>query len=205
MWTAFVPQPVTAAIFCYEIKPQHQDMLASQEMAQMSEEEQARMASAKKPNFIKQTVANACGTMALLHALINVTEHCFEGFTEPGTANPFPEGSFFHRLKGLALEGKTPAELGKFINEDEELERVHNMFATAGQSNMDENTRFHFVAYVNLSGIIWELDGRREHPLQKGECTNETFGTRIAEILQGYAQMDETCQFSLMALAPNLG
>ena len=53
MWTAFVPQPVVAAIFCYEIKEQHRDMLANEEAAQTSEEEQARMASAQKPNFIK--------------------------------------------------------------------------------------------------------------------------------------------------------
>ena len=70
--------------------------------------------------------------MALLHAIVNVTDHAFEGFTEPGNANPFPEGSFFWHLKRQALEGKTPAELGAFINDDEELERVHNMFATAG-------------------------------------------------------------------------
>ena len=63
--------------------------------------------------------------MALIHSIINVAEVC---------GGPYPEGSFLHRLMGLAEEGKTPEELGKFLNDDEELERVHNMFATAGQS-----------------------------------------------------------------------
>eukprot|EP00806_Schmidingerella_arcuata_P004527 Macronucleus_5108.p1 GENE.Macronucleus_5108~~Macronucleus_5108.p1 ORF type:complete len:178 (+),score=41.81 Macronucleus_5108:1-534(+) len=176
-------------------------MLAQQEAAQVSEEEQAHLAQVGKPQYIKQIVANACGTMALLHALANVTDLCADG--ENGN---YREGTFLHRLVSLYKdEGKTPEQLGEFLNEDEELERVHNMFATSGQSNMDENTRFHFVAYVNLAGTIWELDGRRSAPLQKGDCTNETFGIKIAELLQGYVQMDNTCAFSLMALAPDMG
>ena len=47
------------------------------------------------------------------------------------------------------------------MNEDEELERVHQMFASRGDSEMNENTAYHFVAYVNLDGKIWEIDGRR--------------------------------------------
>ena len=51
---------------------------------------------------------------------------------------------------------------------------------------MDENTAYHFVAYVNLEGTIWEVDGRRAQPLQKGPCTNEDFGIKIAELLKSY-------------------
>lgn len=66
------------------------------------------------------------------------------------------------------------------------------MFASQGQSNMDANTAFHFVAYANIEGTIWEIDGRREKPLQKGACTSENFGLKIAELLKGYTQMDNT-------------
>lgn len=51
---------------------------------------------------------------------------------------------------------------------------------------MDESTSYHYVAYVNRQGTIWELDGRRAHPLQKGSCTSEDFGVKVASILQGY-------------------
>ena len=74
MWTQFIPQPVIGAIFCYEIKPQHRDMLEQEEAAQSTEEEQARLAAMAKPLFIKQIVRNACGTMALLHATVNVAD-----------------------------------------------------------------------------------------------------------------------------------
>ena len=92
------------------------------------------------------------------------------------------------------------------MNEDAELELVHSNFASQGQSRADNNTKFHFVAYVNLDGNIWELDGRRSNPLHKGECTSENFGLKIAEMLKGYTEMDNTTnQFSLMALSPNFG
>ena len=29
MWTVFLPQPIVAAVFCYEIKETHRDMLDS--------------------------------------------------------------------------------------------------------------------------------------------------------------------------------
>ena len=94
-----------------------------------------------------------------------------------------------YRLHALASEGKTPEELAQFLNEDPELESVHGQFATMGQSNIDENTSFHFVAYVNVDGMIWEIDGRRSQPLQKGECAaQEEFGPKIASLLKGYAR-----------------
>ena len=137
--------------------------------------------------------------MALLHATINVADAV-------GGATAFPEGSFLNRLAGLATGGSTPEELGNFLNEDEELEQVHGHFSTQGQSNMDENTRYHFVAYVNLENNIWEMDGRRNLPLNKGPCTQEDFGLKMAEMLKAYTQLDDgSCKFSLMALSPNQG
>ena len=59
------------------------------------------------------------------------------------------------------------------------------------------------MSYVNVDGMIWEIDGRRNQPLHKGECTPEEFGVRIASLLKGYAQMDDTPKFSLMALSPD--
>lgn len=55
---------------------------------------------------------------------------------------------------------------------------------------MDTNTSFHYVAYVNIDGVIWEIDGRRSQPLNKGECAaQEDFGAKIATLLKGYSQM----------------
>ena len=70
----------------------------------------------RKPHFIKQVVRNACGTMALLHSVVNVADMI---------GGAFPEGSFLHRLQSLAAAGKSPEELAEFLNEDAELESVH--------------------------------------------------------------------------------
>ena len=78
------------------------------------------MAQLRKPTFIKQVVRNACGTMALLHSVVNVVEL---------TGGAFPEGSFLQRLGALAKEGKSPEELAAFMNEDAELDQVQASFA----------------------------------------------------------------------------
>ena len=158
---------------------------------------QEKLSKIRKPHFIKQLVSNACGTVALLHATLNVADSC---------GGPYQDKSFLARLTKLAAEGRTPDQLGQFLNEDAELELVHANFAMQGQSRIDNATAFHFVSYINLDGNIWELDGRRSNPIHKGECTADTFGVKVAELLKGYTQMDNTTnQFSLMALAPNLG
>ena len=74
MWTAFIPQPVVAAVFCYEIKDQYRDMLDQEEAMQLDDYTQEKLKNLRKPHFIKQIVRNACGTIALLHAVANVSE-----------------------------------------------------------------------------------------------------------------------------------
>ena len=110
---------------------------------------------------MKQTIRNACGTMALLHALANVE-------------SPPKDNSF---LSTLAKETKdcSPEERALFLEKDEKLAMVHAHFATQGQSAMDHNTRYHFVAFVNKDGHIWELDGRRQTPLHKAKVTENGF------------------------------
>ena len=114
--------------------------------------------------------------MGLLHALSNVSEQC----------GGYRADSFMHRLttdyKDDTEKG-TPQARGQFLNEDTQLEEVHQIFAKKGQSAMDSNARSHYVTYVNLDGHIWELDGRREAPILKGDCTAETFGEKIGELI----------------------
>jgi len=34
----------------------------------------------------------------------------------------------------------------------------------------DEDESFHFIAYVPLNGVLWELDGLRRQPVRLGNC-----------------------------------
>ena len=66
MWE-FIPQPIYALIFLYEIKNEHKAIITSNLANQQSENKE-------NPFFIKQTISNSCGSIALLHALCNVLE-----------------------------------------------------------------------------------------------------------------------------------
>ena len=128
MWTVYIPQPVIAAILCYEIKPQHRELLDQQEQT-MTEEQKGY----KKPFFIKQLIKNACGTMGLLHALSNVQEQC----------GGYREDSFMKKLTTEYKDGSskgTPEERAQLLNEDKQLEEVHQVFSAQGQSGMDTQT-----------------------------------------------------------------
>ena len=125
MWTVYIPQPVIAAILCYEIKPQHRELLDQQEQT-MTEEQKGY----KKPFFIKQLIKNACGTMGLLHALSNVQEQC----------GGYREDSFMKKLTTEYKDGSakgTPEARAQLLNEDKQLEEVHQIFSAQGQSGMD--------------------------------------------------------------------
>ncbi len=71
-----------------------------------------------------------------------------------------------------------------------------------GDSTIKLNTQFHFVTYVEKNGYVWELDGRRTRPIKKGQCTNQSFGLAVGEVLRHYTSLDTTIAFSVMALAP---
>ena len=59
---------------------------------------------------------------------------------------------------------------------------------------------------MNIDGHIWELDGRRDTPIHKGDCTPEKFGETISKVIKNYVDMDEgNLKFSMMALAPDTG
>ena len=86
----------------------------------MSEEEKARLATLKKPHFIKQRIRNACGTMALLHTVANID------------VGAHGEASFMERLLKHCEDGKSPEELSDFLRDDEELAVVHKEYASQG-------------------------------------------------------------------------
>ena len=69
-----VPQPVIAVILLYQIKRKHDDLIKSQLESQLKDKEDNK-SEKMMPLFIKQTIGNACGTIALLHALCNTLDH----------------------------------------------------------------------------------------------------------------------------------
>ena len=76
------------------------------------------------------------------------------------------------------------------------------------------DTQCHFVTYVaSKDGKIWELDGRLDGPLCKGQLREgDHLGMEVSKIIKSYIEMNEVqaaiegqppdIKFSVMALAP---
>jgi len=117
--------------------------------------------SSEKVVFIKQVVENACGTIALLHVLLN-REGVEIGETLEG-------------LKGFIadMDGETA---GSCLASHEGVRMAHNSFVRPEAFSIEDDSRasksedaFHFVAYVPKNGIVYELDGLSKGPSIVGE------------------------------------
>ncbi|CDW88421.1 carboxyl-terminal proteinase [Stylonychia lemnae] len=190
LWDAMVPQPVLAVILLYQIKKEHRDLIEN--------DISKHKLQTDSPFFIKQTIKNACGTIALLHALLNNTT---------AIGGVFREESFLEEF--YFLNDKTsPEERAAALYKDEKLEETHQEAAVQGETRPQENAECHFVTYIQKDGFIYEMDGRLNAPVQKAEIKeDQSLGKEVSKIIKQYIEISgyQETKFSVMALAPNYG
>jgi ubiquitin carboxyl-terminal hydrolase L3 len=190
-----VPGPVKAAVFLYPVKLEMQDAAVSSE--EQSDSRCHLSATEVQVNgtfFTKQTVGNACGTIALLHALGNNLDICNEASYMQ---------RFVHKTQMM-----NPEERGKFLEEDTEISTLHRSVETAGQSKPadeeDPESDLHFVAFVEKDAKIFQLDGRKDAAVFCGQLQDGNFLRTLAEYLnETFVKKNrDEILFSLLALAP---
>jgi len=142
--------------------------------------------------FIKQTIGNACGTIALIHAVANNLDRI-----------ELPEGHLKKFLDGT-IKLKPEDKAGKFET-DGELSVAHNASALEGQTdvpNRDDKVDLHFIAMVENEGCLYELDGRKSRPINHGATTRDSFLKDAAKVCRNLMAVDpDNLQFTLIALA----
>ncbi|KAL8437541.1 hypothetical protein Efla_000404 [Eimeria flavescens] len=144
--------------------------------------------------FAKQTVPNACGTMALLHCAANLPRDEF----------PLPEDGFLATfLKETA--GMDPAARGSLLEASSSLASLHVAYqhrgATAAAAAAD--TDKHFTCLLPWQGFVVELDGRKEKPVLRARIQSEqTFAIAAAEVIrqQFVEPRGESMQFAVLAV-----
>ena len=201
---SLIPRPVLALLVIIPMTPAwNVDRLAE-------DADKPPMYQGKGPNepviWFKQTIGNACGSIGMIHCLIN----------GPAKSHLQP-GSFLAKLTteavNLGMEDRA-----KVLYDSQELEFAHQSVAEIGDSKMpsvdaEGHTGQHFVAYVVEEGKLWELEGGRKGPLERGTLgqDEDVLSPRAIELGIGRvielekASAGRDLRFSCIALARKIG
>lgn len=184
-----VPQPVRAVILVYPITANSE---AFNESEAQSVAQSQRSIDSDGVFYVKQTVGNACGTIALIHSILNDAQ-----LVQSLDANSFLAN--FHRDG----QTKTPEERAALLERDESLEVSHQAIANEATSDVQHtvNDNLHFIALINHRGSLIELDGRKASPICHGNTSGETLLSDAAKVCQQFMDRDPgDIRFTMLAL-----
>jgi len=184
-----VPKPVLAVLLLFPISKEYRKY--AQEL-QDSIQEKGQTVS---PNlyYTKQTVQNACGTVALIHALAN----------NRFTLNIEEGKEFANYLK--ETENLPPEERATYLETDTSFSIVHQESAQQGQTetpNIEDEVDLHFVAFIHKDDHLYELDGAKKSPINHGPSSDNTLLEDTARVVKKLMELNPNeVRFTLMGLA----
>lgn len=151
--------------------------------------------------WFKQTIGHACGSIGLLHSVIN----------GPAVSYIRPDSDLAAiRSLAIPLDTEKRAEL---LYNSESFERAHKSVEQIGDSYASpavERDGGHFVSFVKSGGKLWELEGSRNGPLDRGSLADDedVLSPRALELgIKRIIKLNtegggEDLRFSCIALAP---
>eukprot|EP00898_Chlorokybus_atmophyticus_P001266 jgi/Chlat1/213/Chrsp1S00212 len=188
---AMVPSPAAAVLLLFPITPQSE--AASREETERIRNNKQQVS--EKVWFTRQTVGNACGTIGLIHSLAN----------QPRDKIAFEPGSYFDGYF-RKTQSMTPEERAQYLETDHSIEEAHAAAASTGDSavpDADAPVDLHFVCFVCIDGSLYELDGRKPHPVNHGPSSPETLLKDAAKVIRQFMDRSpESSNFNVIALAP---
>ena len=154
---ALVPRPCLALLFLFPITAESEKAFQSE---QASQPEYNGAGPDEPVMWFKQTIGHACGLIGLLHCITNGE-----------AATHIQVGSDLDKLVKAALPLKMKERADLLYNSDM-LEQAHQEAAQTGDSKSPtshERVGYGFTAFVKgKDGHLWELEGRRNGPLDRG-------------------------------------
>ncbi|XP_045108593.1 ubiquitin carboxyl-terminal hydrolase isozyme L3-like [Portunus trituberculatus] len=185
---AMVPQPVCAVILLYPFSDKQEDFKKKQE----EEQETAGGDIPENVYFMKQFVGNACGTVALIHAVANNRDRI-----------ELSDGALKEFLD--KTESMNPEDKGHALEGDDGISKAHEESAQEGQTeapDREAQVNEHFVAFVHKDGKLYEFDGRRKFPISHGDASADSVLADAAKVCRQYMDRDpDESRFAVVALA----
>lgn len=185
-----IPQPVAAVLMLYP--------LTDAQTSNTQDDVVAKEAAQDSVWFIKQRIGNACGTIGLLHALLNA----------PEPLRMFHKESWLQSFTDDCPIPLDPIAKAERLERDSKIAKLHDD-ATSSETNatdrgnIDDKVVTHFIALVCVKDRLYELDGRKEGPIDHGPTTQMTLLRDAAVVVQKFMAKDPTeLRFTITALAP---
>jgi len=187
----FVPQPCFALLFLFPLT-----QIKSERRTEEERIEKEGQILSEKLFFVKQHVGNACGTIAVIHALSNNLD---ELKIENG-----PVYDFVKRTTD-----KDPSERGHLLGTDEAITKSHHNTSKMGRTNPKDFIKadFHFICFTMVDSHLYEFDGSRKFPINHGPTTRQQMVKDATRVIKTNF-IDKTpgeLFFSLLTLGPAQG
>ncbi|KAM3865142.1 ubiquitin carboxyl-terminal hydrolase isozyme L1 [Diretmus argenteus] len=176
-----VPTPCCAMMLLFPLTQQHESF---------RQQQANKVTGDSEIYFLKQTVVNSCGTIALLHTVANnKSKMVFESDSALK--------KFLDETANMASDDRA-----KHLEKNQAIREAHDDVAAQGQCRPEaDNVNFHFIAFVNLNGQLYELDGRMDGPVKHGATKDESFITDAASVCREFMDRDQgEVRFSAVAL-----
>ncbi|XP_067137827.1 ubiquitin carboxyl-terminal hydrolase isozyme L3-like [Centruroides vittatus] len=177
-----VPRPILAVILLFPLG----------DKANVEENPIGTLKQDDNVYFLKQTIRNACGTIALIHAVGNNAKSL-----------NLESDSILSKFL-IKTKDETPITRGKILESDMCFSSAHQQYAEEGQTQVPDinaEVNLHFVTFVHVDGRLYELDGRKESPVDHGTTTPETLLNDACRICEKFMARDPSnVNFSVVAL-----
>ncbi|KAM6985706.1 ubiquitin carboxyl-terminal hydrolase isozyme L3 [Aplochiton taeniatus] len=186
---SMVPKPVCAVLLLFPVTEKYESFRLEEEARIKAQDQEV----SPEVYFMKQTIGNACGTIGLIHAVAN-NQSCLE------FENDSPLKKFLEKSSKLSPEDKAA-----FLEKDESIRVTHESSAQEGQSeapSIDEKVDLHFIAFVNVGGHLYELDGRKPFPIAHGKTSEDTFLENATDVCKTFMARDpQELRFTVVAFS----
>ncbi|KAF2423601.1 ubiquitin C-terminal hydrolase [Tothia fuscella] len=197
---AFVPRPAYALLLIFPVSETYEEFRRKEDTDRKDYEGSGE---SEPIVWYRQTIGNACGLIGLLHAVSN-------GVARTHIQND----SDLAKLLSDAIPLK-PAERADLLYESQALESAHQDAASTGDTtapSADDKVDLHFVCFVKTEdNHLWELDGRRRGPLDRGVLdadedvlSEKALGLGVRAFIRRETEAGGDLRFSLIVLAENL-
>ncbi|KAI5865049.1 putative ubiquitin carboxyl-terminal hydrolase [Durotheca rogersii] len=153
--TAHIPRPVLALLVILPHTPAWKEDRRNEDAAKSDYEGRG---PEEPVVWFKQTIEHACGSIGFLHCAVN------------GAAADFIQpGSDLDAIRRAAIPlGRE--ERAKMLYDSVPFEEAHNSCVQLGETaaSNEDHLGQHFVAFVKANDRLWELEGSRKGPIDRG-------------------------------------